>query len=90
LQTDIVPLDGAVMLQPVPPRVITPVTWIEAPEWLTVDEACELSGHDRGMMLHIIEIGGVDAERDGDTWLIEKESLYEFQESLALVLHWND
>jgi hypothetical protein len=41
-------------------------------------------------MLHIIEIGGVDAELDGDTWLIEKESLYEFQESLALVLHWND
>jgi hypothetical protein len=41
-------------------------------------------------MLYIIEIGGVDAELGGGPWLIEKGSLYEFHESLALVLHWND
>jgi excisionase family DNA binding protein len=71
-------------------RIVTPVTWMFAPEWLTVQEACDLSGHDRGTMLHIIETEGVDAERDGDSWLIEKESLWEFQEALALFLHWDD
>jgi len=70
------------------PRIITPVVWLEAPAWLTVEEACWLTGHDRDAMLQIIELGGVDAEHDGETWLIEKESLYEFQESLAEVLHW--
>jgi len=75
------------MIQSVPPRVITPVTWIEAPEWLTIEEACYLSGWDRDSMLEIIDEGGVDLNDEG---LIEKESLYEFQESLALVLHWNE
>jgi hypothetical protein len=72
-------------------RIITPVTWLFAPEWLTVEQACELSGHDRGVMLHIVETGGVDLkDTDDGTVLIEKRSLYEFQEALALVLHWNE
>jgi len=86
-ENPVAPLDGAVMIQSVPPRVITPVTWIEAPEWLTIEEACYLSGWDRDSMLEIIDEGGVDLNDEG---LIEKESLYEFQESLALVLHWNE
>ncbi|MBN1811278.1 MAG: hypothetical protein JXA14_05535 [Anaerolineae bacterium] len=75
------------MAQTAPPRIITPVTWIEAPAWLTIEEACYISGWDRASMLEIIGEGGVDLNDDG---LIEKESLYEFQECLALVLHWND
>jgi hypothetical protein len=38
--------------------------------------------------IRLILDGGIDAKRDGDSWLIEKLSLYEFQEALALVLHW--
>ncbi len=35
----------------------------------------------------VIDEGGVDLNVEG---LIEKQSLWEFQEMLALVLHWND
>jgi len=38
----------------------------------------------------LIHDGGVDAKRQGDTWLIEKASLREFQETLLEVLHWWD
>jgi hypothetical protein len=68
-------------------RIVTPVTWIFAPEWLTLDEACHLSGHSRDDMLFIVEDGGVDTN---DAGLIEKQSLYEFQEALLLLRHWVD
>ena len=70
-------------------RVATMVDWLYAPEWLTVQQACELSGHDRGTMLWMIEDGAVDTKLDGDALLIERESLHEFQECLALVHHWD-
>jgi hypothetical protein len=69
------------------PRTVTPIAWMEAPQWLTVEEACRLSGWDELSMLEIIDEGGVDLNDEG---LIEKESLYEFQQCLALVLHWHD
>jgi hypothetical protein len=50
-------------------------------------EGCSLSGWDTDTMLEIIDEGGVDLNDEG---LIERESLYKFQEALALVLHWND
>ena len=66
-------------------RVATTVDWLFAPDWLSIDEACFLSGWDHDTMLEIIDEGGVDLNLEG---LIEKRSLYEFQECLALVLHW--
>jgi hypothetical protein len=69
------------------PRTVTPIAWMEAPEWLTVQEACRLSGWDSFSMLEIIDEGGVDLNTEG---LIEKQSLYDFQECLALVLHWDE
>jgi hypothetical protein len=69
-------------------RIATMVDWAFAPDWLTVQQAVELSGHDVDTVRWLIEDGAVDTRRDGDTWLIEKESLYEFQEALAEVLHW--
>ena len=75
------------MLQTASPRIITLVTWIVAPEWLTIGEACYISGWDQDSMLEIIDESGVDLNEEG---LIERESLYEFQESLALVLYWTD
>jgi hypothetical protein len=68
-------------------RVATTLDWAFAPEWLMIEQACFLSGWDRDGMLEIIDEGGVDLNDEG---LIERESLYEFQESLALVLYWND
>jgi len=69
-------------------RIVTPVTWLAAPEWLTVQEAAELSGHDRGVLHWMIRDGAVDTKLEGDIYLIEKVSLWEFQEALAEVLHW--
>ena len=68
-------------------RTVTPVAWMEAPEWLTVQEACRLSGWDSPTMSVVVREGGVDVNVEG---LIERQSLYDFQQSLALVHHWHD
>ena len=61
--------------------------WVLAPAWLTFEEACFLSGWDQSSMLEIITDGGVDLN---DAGLIEKRSLWEFQEALVLMLHWDE
>jgi hypothetical protein len=67
-----------------PPATATGMDWAFAPDWLTLEEACFLSGHDRGTMLSIVDEDGVDLNTEG---LIEKRSLWEFQTTLAEVLH---
>jgi hypothetical protein len=71
-------------------RPVTLVSWAFAPEWLTLEEASYLSGHDVDTLRWLIYDGGVDTKRQGDTWLIEKASLREFQETLLEILHWED
>jgi len=66
-------------------RIVTPVTWAFAPDWLTVEQASYLSGHDEDTVRWLVEDGSIDTRLDG---LIDKESLHEYQEALALVLHW--
>jgi hypothetical protein len=61
--------------------------WLDAPKWLTVDEACQLSGYDWGTMLHIVDVDGVDLDDAGH---IEKQSLWDFQDALELVLSWGE
>jgi hypothetical protein len=68
-------------------RVAFPSDWIFYPEWLTVEQACYLSGWDADSMLEIMDVGGVDLN---DAGLIEKRSLWEFQEACVLLAHWND
>jgi hypothetical protein len=68
-------------------RVATLVDWLFAPEWLTLQQACELSGRDPESLQEIVDEGGVDLNNVG---LIHKQGLYEFQEALAEVLHWYD
>jgi len=75
---------------PTATRVVTGVSWAFAPEWLTLEEASYLSGHDADTLRGLIYDGGVDAKRQDDTWLIEKASLREFQETLLEILHWED
>jgi hypothetical protein len=68
-------------------RIATGVDWAFAPDWLDLDQACFLSGWDRGAMLEIIRVDGVDLN---DAGLIEKHSLWEFQETLVELAHWDD
>ena len=68
-------------------RVATLVDWVSAPQWLSFAEACFLSGHNPNAMLEIIDADGVDLDNDGQ---IERESLWQFLEAEALVLHWWD
>ena len=41
-------------------RIATMVDWLFAPEWLTIEEACFLSGWSESAMKEIMEEGGVD------------------------------
>ena len=66
-------------------RPVTLVSWAFAPEWPTIQEASRLSGHDVDTLHWLIQDGAVDTKRQGDTWLIEKASLWEFQETLLEV-----
>jgi hypothetical protein len=68
-------------------RIATPVDWAFAPQWLSFDEACFLSGHDPDEMLEIIDVDGVDLDDEGR---IGKQSLRHFVEAEVLVAHWYD
>jgi hypothetical protein len=81
------PFEGVAMIANAQARIVTPVTWLAAPEWLTVDEACHLSGRDRGTLLFWVSDGDVDTNVDG---LIAKDSLHEMLEALVLLAHWDD
>ena len=70
-----------------PPRVATGVGWAFAPKWLTIEEACYLTGHDEEYMRKVIEVDGVYLNVEG---LIEKRSLWEWQETVVELAHWND
>jgi hypothetical protein len=69
-------------------RVATMVDWwIATPPWLTLEQACFLSGRDSNEILGIISEGGVDLDTDGR---IEKRSLWEWLEVSAELAHWQD
>jgi hypothetical protein len=74
------PGNGAPMDRPA--RLVTPITWLYAPDWLTSEQAAYLSGHNLDTIDFLAQDGCVDTD---DEDLIEKQSLYEFQECLALV-----
>jgi hypothetical protein len=61
--------------------------WVTSPDWLSLDEACHLTGYDLPAMQSLVDDGAVDLDERG---LIEKRSLWEFLESLILALHWAD
>ena len=67
-------------------RIVTPLTWATAPKWLTPEQAAFLSGHSMDYVQWMIDDDAVDLDDNG---LIEKRSLWNFQESLALVLNWD-
>ena len=60
---------------------------MQAPQRLTVHDISRPSRWDGPTMLQIVRDMGIDVNAER---LIEKESLRDFQECLALVLYWND
>jgi len=66
--------------------IVTLVTWVFAPDWLTIEEAAMLVGHDEDQVREWAELGYVDAELVNGQWLIDKESLRDFQEALFEVI----
>lgn len=79
----------------VPPRLVvkmipetsvitytTPVSWLFAPTWLTIEEAAVLSGQDVVTVLEWIRAGDVDID---DAGLIAKDSLHDQLESMLLI-----
>jgi hypothetical protein len=88
INTNDTPSMGVAMIANGPQvRIVTPVTWLAAPEWLDLETACFLSGRDRGTMLFWVSDGDVDTNADG---LIAKDSLHELLETLVLLAHWDD
>ena len=61
---------------------VTLVAWAFAPDWLTLTEATQLSGHGEDLLLALIQDGSLEAELEGDAWKIQKASLREFQDAL--------
>ena len=68
-------------------RIATMVDWAFAPQWLSVQEACFLSGYDAPALLEIINVDGVDLDGEGQ---IEKQSLQQYLEADVLITHWQD
>jgi hypothetical protein len=66
-------------------RVITPVTWLAASDWLTPEEAAYLSGHSVAVIRWLMEDGAIETN---DAGLIDKTSLHDYQECLLLVSNW--
>ena len=65
-------------------RPVTLVSWAYAPDWLTVDQAAELTRLDADTLQEWISEGCIDARQDaGGQWAIRKHSLKDFLELLA-------
>ncbi|GEM_PF-2495725 len=80
----VTPMIGDVIPMP-QSRTAQLIDWVLAPDWLTVEEAALLSGYSRDLLLWLIEDGGVDTN---EADLVEKRSLWEYQEALNLVSSW--
>ena len=78
------------MLQAIEPRMINLAKWLEAPQFLSPDEAARLAGRSRDDIDRMIDDDAVELVEEGSGYLIEKQSLYDFEESLEIVQHWDD
>ena len=65
------------------PQYVTPVTWLAAPNLLTLAEAGGLVGLDEAELRALIFNGGIEAQCAGNTWLIDKTSLSEWLDALV-------
>lgn len=63
------------------PDFVTPVTWLEAPAWLTVPEAARLVGLACAEVLWLVQDGSIEAQGLGGDMRIDKASLAEWLEA---------
>ena len=68
-------------------RIATGVDWAFAPEWLTIPQACALTGWSAMEMLDIIEVDGVDLKDDEENIFIDRDSLREYREVRVYMSH---
>lgn len=66
----------------------TLVSWLTAPDWLTESQAVELTGYDLNTLRMVIAEDGLDLKETDAGLLIGKDSLHEYQKTLAEVVHW--
>jgi len=64
------------------PEYVTPVTWLEAPAWLTVSEAARLAGLSVEAVRWLVEDGSIDAQGIGGDLRIDRLSLSEWLAAL--------
>ena len=70
-------------------RLPTPVDWALAPEWVTPEQAAFLMGRHYSVedIYELMDLGAFDLKDAPDgTYLIERDSLLEYQEALQFVL----
>lgn len=79
-----VTLSTSLVELPMETQVARFLDWVFAPAWLTIAQARFLSGWPADVLAEIISEGGVDTDADGR---IEKQSLYDFQGTMAEVMH---
>lgn len=63
-------------------RRATLVDWHASPALLTVDQSAFLLGVDVAAIRELIEAGGIDAVQQRDALLVDKASLWDFQDAL--------
>jgi len=64
------------------PGKVTPVSWLEAPDWLTETEAARLAGLTVEAVRWLVADGSLDAQGLGGDLRIEKASLSEWLDAL--------
>ena len=52
-------------------------------EWLTTEQAAELSGYHENYIRRIVRAGKVKAKKFGPTWQISRESMLQYMEAAS-------
>jgi len=50
-------------------------TWADMPDWISVEEAAEISGYHPNYIRKLIRNGQIEADKKGPMWWIDKVSL---------------
>ncbi len=52
--------------------------WADLPEWITTDEAAEISGYHPEYVRYLAREGRIGAEKKGRDWWIDRDKLREY------------
>jgi len=50
-------------------------------DWITVKEACEISGYDDEYLRRLLRNEAIEAKKFGHVWMISKQSLLTYREA---------